>query len=98
MHLVTLITILILIALFVTFYRSSRLSEKKTTKTSQPMTNIDEARTILGLEKETLTKEAIIQRHRQLMQKVHPDQGGNHFLASQVNDAKETLLKYIEKS
>ncbi|SIS81990.1 hypothetical protein [Neptunomonas antarctica] len=47
---------------------------------------------VLGLE-DGCTKEDIIQAHRQLMQKLHPDHGGNSFLAAQVNEARECLLK-----
>ncbi|MBD2859572.1 DnaJ domain-containing protein [Spongiibacter sp. KMU-158] len=52
----------------------------------------NEALAILGL-KETASEDDIIQAHRQLMQKLHPDRGGNDYLASQLNAAKETLLK-----
>jgi DnaJ family protein C protein 19 len=47
---------------------------------------------ILGLE-EGCTKEDIIQAHRKLMQKLHPDHGGNSYLAAQVNEARAFLLK-----
>ena len=51
-----------------------------------------EALAILGLE-EGADRDAIVQAHRQLMQRLHPDRGGNHYLASQLNRAKAFLLE-----
>ena len=51
----------------------------------------DEAREVLGL-KPGHTKENVIQAHRRMMQKVHPDRGGSDYLAAQINKAKDTLL------
>ncbi|SFG08327.1 MULTISPECIES: hypothetical protein [Neptunomonas] len=47
---------------------------------------------ILGLE-EGCTSEEVIRAHRKLMQKLHPDHGGNSFLAAQINEARALLLK-----
>jgi hypothetical protein len=47
---------------------------------------------ILGL-KDDATKEDIIQAHRRMMQKVHPDRGGSTYLATKINAAKDLLIK-----
>ncbi len=51
----------------------------------------EQAREVLGL-KPGCTKDDIIQAHRRMMQKVHPDRGGSDYLASQINTAKDVLL------
>ena len=51
-----------------------------------------EALQILGLD-DQCSKEDIVLAHRKLMAKVHPDKGGNDYLAAKINEAKEFLLK-----
>ncbi|MCY4228281.1 MAG: hypothetical protein OXF20_11455 [Gammaproteobacteria bacterium] len=52
-----------------------------------------EALEILGLNSGA-SKEEVIAAHKKLMQKIHPDKGGSSFLASQINQAKDTLLNH----
>lgn len=52
-----------------------------------------DAREVLGLGL-SHTREDIIEAHRRLMQKVHPDLGGSTYLARQLNEAKKVLLEH----
>ena len=47
---------------------------------------------ILGLT-DPITREEIKEAHRRLMLANHPDRGGSTFLATQINEAKDFLLK-----
>ncbi len=50
-----------------------------------------QARQILGVD-ETADTAAILAAHRRLLQRVHPDHGGSHWLAARINQARDLLL------
>ena len=57
--------------------------------------SVDEAYLVLGLGRGA-TRDEVHAAHRKLMKRFHPDQGGSTYLASQVNEAKDVLLKHIK--
>ena len=46
---------------------------------------------ILGLN-DAASKDEVVQAHRRLMQKMHPDRGGSDYLAKKINAARDFLL------
>lgn len=82
--------------LYDTFKRKPVDNKDNQTNNAQPDLNLtrEQALQILGFKSgSTPTIEAIKTAHKQLMQKVHPDRGGNDFLAAQLNAAKDLLTK-----
>lgn len=57
----------------------------------------DEALLILGLN-DNPDKSEIVAAHRKLIQKLHPDRGGNDYLAARVNQARDVLLSKTHKN
>jgi hypothetical protein len=50
-----------------------------------------EALQVLGIH-DGASPEEILHAYKQLMKKVHPDQGGNTYLSAKLNEAKQVLL------
>ena len=56
-----------------------------------------EALAILGIE-EPFTRKQVTQAHRSLMGKFHPDKGGNTYLATKLNNARDILMDSIKQA
>ncbi len=52
----------------------------------------EEALEILGLQTGA-TRQEIVEAHRKLMSRVHPDKGGSDYLAQSINHARKVLLE-----
>jgi len=85
------------------FYRERKLkqdeptSQDETSKSKSSGTStvtIAEAYAVLGLT-EGASRQEVIDAHRTLMQKLHPDRGGNDYLAAQLNQSKDLLLSRL---
>lgn len=69
--------------------------QRETHYASVEAPSLKEAEQILGLP-QAYSKEDVIRAHKSLMQKLHPDRGGNDYLASRVNTAKDIILASLK--
>ena len=56
--------------------------------------SVEEAYQLLGL-KPGAGRDDIVAAHKRLIQKLHPDRGGNDYLAAKLNEARDLLLKQV---
>ena len=63
-------------------------------ETSTAQLSVNEAYAVLGLEPDA-NKQSILNAHKQLMQKIHPDRGGSSYLAVKINQARDLLIAQI---
>lgn len=81
---------------FLPFLNGLRQKQQHTqANTSSMNDDVAKALQVFGLDSVN-SEEEVIQRHRELMQKNHPDRGGSDYLASQINEAKEVLIKHLK--
>ena len=65
-------------------------------ETSTAQLSVNEAYAVLGLEPDA-NKQSILNAHKQLMQKIHPDRGGSSYLAVKINQARDLLIAQIKE-
>ncbi|MEM8844818.1 MAG: DnaJ domain-containing protein [Pseudomonadota bacterium] len=78
-----------------TEWRGADDSTSSNSTSMQGQVTIEEAYAILGLE-QGADKEAIVNAHKRLMQKIHPDRGGSSYLAIKINQAKDILIENLQ--
>jgi flagellar basal body-associated protein FliL len=75
-----------------TLNRKRQQKKQQRSNRSNKQMSRDEALEILGL-KPDANRDDVIQAHRRLIQKLHPDRDGSAYLAARINEARDRLLE-----
>lgn len=79
------------------FWLSRRPARRKVAAApAQPDPQLREALDLLGLPRDA-DRAAVIDAHRRLIARTHPDAGGTEALARSINAARDTLLQRLPK-
>lgn len=73
-------------------YRASRGAREEPRRPADSVMTVEEAYRVLGL-KLGASPQDIVEAHRRLIQKMHPDRGGSEYIAAKINQAREILLR-----
>jgi hypothetical protein len=88
-----------LAAQFLPFLHRHRAAQTPPPNTASGNISLDEALLTLGVKDAyqtgSLTVEQVEAAHKRLIQKLHPDRGGNDYLASRINSAKTCVIKAL---
>lgn len=80
---------------FLPFIRYRKAQQQAPVSPTPDKMDIEQALKIFGFD--TIPDEAAItQRHRELIQKNHPDRGGSDYLAAQINEARDVLVNNLK--
>lgn len=75
-----------------TLNRKRQQKKQQRSNRSNKQMSRDEALEILGLKLDA-NRDDVIQAHRRLIQKLHPDRDGSAYLAARINEARDRLLE-----
>lgn len=82
-------------------HKQGKTQEQATPAPSSSTMNLAEALEILGLagdlDKGEITQDMVLDAHRRLIQKLHPDRGGNDYLAAKINQARDLLINKLSE-
>ena len=81
---------------FLNQWKKATAQHSSPSKEAGTKMTVEHAMDIFGF-KTIESVEQITKRHKELMQKNHPDRGGSDYLAAQINQAKDILVEHIKQ-